>query len=171
MALAPGRGVREDQRRDPLPLAGGRSRRRGARSLRHQAPGSQGSPQVSEADDETLRPASDNRDRPPSLLPSCNEDHWKCGIPGVPTLTQQSGGELTPASPATRAKTSAVQITRIRSTLSFRPCRRLQHLQPAAPSHLPPHAAHLQSRGHRSMERRGGCCVTGSHTQDIHACV
>lgn len=44
--------------------------------------------------------------------------------------------------------------------------RRLQHLQPAASPYLPPHNAHIQIRGRRSMERGGDGCVTGDHPQN-----
>ena len=79
MALASGRGVRADQRRDALPVARRGSRRRGARGFRHETPGSQGCAEVSEANDETLRPTAVDRDGPTSVLRCGDEGDWKFG--------------------------------------------------------------------------------------------
>ena len=76
--MTPGQGVREDQRRDPRPLAHRESRRRGSRSFRDQAPGLLGCAQISEVQNEALWPAEGNRDRPASHIPGCGEDDWYC---------------------------------------------------------------------------------------------
>ena len=76
MALAPRRGLREDQRGDALSLAGGGSRRRGAGGFRDEAAGSQGRAEVPEAHDEALRPTAIDRNRPASLLRCGTEGHW-----------------------------------------------------------------------------------------------
>ena len=73
MALAPGRGIRQDQWRDALSLACGRSRRRGAWGFRDEAPGSQGCAEIPEACDEALRPTVINCNRPASVIPIGNE--------------------------------------------------------------------------------------------------
>ena len=64
LALAPGRGVREDQRRTALPLAGRRSRRRSARKLRDEDPGQEGCVEIPQEIPEAARSRRRDRDRP-----------------------------------------------------------------------------------------------------------
>ena len=52
------------------------------------------------------------------------------------------------------AENAAVQIDRLRKTVSQPPCRRPQHLLPAAPSHLPIHPAKVKRRSDDALE---GC--------------
>ena len=90
MAMAPGRGIRADQRRDALSVARRRSRRRGARSLRHKAPGSQGCSEVPEACNEALRPARSNRDGPAPFVRCRDERDWGRGSSALRSVAQQS---------------------------------------------------------------------------------
>lgn len=68
LAVAPGRGFREDQWRGTLPLARGRSRKRGAGILCLQAQGSQSSFEILQEIDEALRPACKKFDTPQASL-------------------------------------------------------------------------------------------------------
>ena len=54
----------------------------------HKAPGSQGCAEVSQTNDEALRPAVVDRDRPTSILRCGNESYWKFGAPGMWSLAQ-----------------------------------------------------------------------------------
>src|SRR5665811_2224996 len=109
MALAPGRGVRQDQWSDALSVACGRSRRRGARGLRDKAAGSKGCAEISEAHDEALRPTAINCNRPATVAPSCDESNRQCCRSGVRSVAQQSGREFPPAVPTTRTSDGEVQ--------------------------------------------------------------
>lgn len=62
MAMAPGRGLREDQLKATLPLARGRSRRRSPGTLRDQTPGSQGGITIPEESHETVWQPRGDRD-------------------------------------------------------------------------------------------------------------
>ncbi len=88
LALALGRGLRQDQWRDTLSLACSRSRRRGAGGLCDEAPRSQGGTEVSQEDDETLWPARFDRDRQASLLRRGYESHRQCCRSGVRPVAQ-----------------------------------------------------------------------------------
>ena len=79
LALAPGRGVRANQRNDALPVACYRPRRRGTGSFCHETAGSQGRASVSEARNEAVRSAKGGRDRPASVLPGGDERDRECG--------------------------------------------------------------------------------------------
>ena len=68
LAMASRRGLREDQRRDALPLARGRSRGRGAGILRHQGPGQGRGAEIHQEGDEAPRPTAGDRHRRPALL-------------------------------------------------------------------------------------------------------
>ncbi len=59
---------------------------------------------------------------------------------------QQSRGEFAPADSTARAQDAAFQIAGISSTLLVHSCRRSQHVQRPAPSHIPPHAPRPQRR-------------------------
>ena len=86
VALASGRGVREDERRDTLFLARRGSRGRSARGICHETSGSQGCASVAEARDETLRLTKGDRDRPTSIITDSDEYHRECSRSGVRSL-------------------------------------------------------------------------------------
>ena len=71
----------------------------------------------------------------------------------------QQGGKFTPARSTTRAQDAALQISRLRATLSFDPCRRVQPFQRPASSDFmkdPPIVPH-----------RGNCVVEPCHPAGI----
>jgi hypothetical protein len=70
---------------------------------------------------------------------------------------QQSGGELSPAGSAARAKTAAVQITGISPTVPVDPRCRLQCLLRSTPSSIPPHLQSVSSRDARCLESKLAC--------------
>ena len=64
---------------------------------------------------------------------------------------EQSGRGLPPAAPPPRTKDATLQVGRVGPALPLDARRRSQHVQPPASSALPPHAVHLQDRGHGAM--------------------
>ena len=66
--------------------------------------------------------------------------------------TATIGRRTHPGDPTTRD--AAFQVADVGATLSLRPCRRPQSLQPRAPSDLPSDAASLSSRGRAAMAKR-----------------
>ena len=143
LALALGRGVRQDQWRDALPLACGRSRRRGPRSFCHKTPGSHGCVEVFEACDETLWPAQGNRDGPASILRRRAKVHWDCGASGVRSLAQQPGRKFSPTIPTTRTSDGEIQGIENSPKVRRCPCLDPQSFQPR-PS--PQQPRHLQTK-------------------------
>ena len=72
LALAPGRGLREDQWRNSLSVAGCRSRRRSAGILCHQTSPPQGCTGFSEESDEAVWSAKGHRHRSSSIISGCD---------------------------------------------------------------------------------------------------
>lgn len=80
LARAPGRGVSTDYRRDALPVACGRSRRRVARIFCHETTGSQGCAVVSRTCDEAPWPAADRlRSYGDAMKMIANLERQECG--------------------------------------------------------------------------------------------
>ena len=67
---------------------------------------------------------------------------------------QQPGRKLAPGDPTTRAQDAALQVAVIGAAFPLRSCRRPQHLQPPASSHLPTDASPLPSRGDGAVATR-----------------
>ena len=74
----------------------------------------------------------------------------------LPRHTEQSGREFASADATTRAQDAAVQIARISPTVPVRSCRRPQHIQHPAPSHVPQHAPRPQRRSVPDVASRDG---------------
>jgi hypothetical protein len=94
LALAPGRGIREDQWRNTLPLARSIMKARCWKFCDKTAK-SQGGARISEVRDETVRSAEGDRDGPPSILARSNECDRKCGRSGMLPLARQPGRKFT----------------------------------------------------------------------------
>ncbi len=69
------------------------------------------------------------------------------GSPRARFAQEQSGREFAPAETEARAQDAAIQIARIRPTLSVDSRRHSQHIQRPAPSHIPPHLRVLSQTG------------------------
>ena len=74
----------------------------------------------------------------------------------LPRHTEQSGREFASADATTRTQDAAVQIARISPTVPVRSCRRSQHVQRPAPSHVPQHAPRPQRRSVPDVASRDG---------------
>ncbi len=133
LAMAPGRGVREDQRRDVLSVASGRSRRRGSGSFCNETPKSQGRASISEEGHETIRPTEDHSDRSPGFISVSHEIDWQCFISGVPTLAQQSRRKFTSTVSNTRARDGEVPEFSNSAEVCLGSRLNPQSLQPATP--------------------------------------
>jgi hypothetical protein len=143
LAVAPGRGIRENQWRDTLSLACRGSQRRGARGLRHQAPGSQGCAEVSETGAEAIWSAKDRRDGPASVVWGCDEGHRHRGASGMWALAQQPGRKLTSAVPTKRGRDGEIQGHRDLTEI----CRHSRLDPQPLPSGPPPQPPrHLQAK-------------------------
>ncbi len=91
LAVALGRGVREDQRREALSLAGCRSQRGSPGKLFHKAPGSQCSLEIPQQNHETPWSRTYLRHRQATFLRCGNEGHWQRGQTVNWSLAQQLG--------------------------------------------------------------------------------
>ena len=80
--MASGRGRREDQWRNALPLTGRRSRRRNPGILCHQASRSPGGVGIFKKSNETIRPAEGHRNGSTEVISGGNDGHWQSSRPG-----------------------------------------------------------------------------------------
>ncbi len=174
LALAPGRSVREGQRANALPVACGRSRRRGARGVCDETAQSQGSAGVSEACDEALWPAAYDRDGSAAFVSSGDGGHRKWPNSSLRSLAQQSVGKLTPAVSAKGRGDGTVQGHQDAAEICLRSRLDPQPLQ----SRSSPHATrNLQAKTLRRVGRVASTCgvsrrwlvitETSSHLSDI----
>jgi len=136
LALAPGRGLREDQWRNALPLAGCRSRRRSAGILCHQTSRPQGCLGFSEESVEALRFTKGDRHRPSSIISGCDGSIVKCKVPGNRSMAKQPRGKFSPAFSTKRICNATLSPREDPSEICLRIFRSLQSLQPRKTSHL-----------------------------------
>ena len=109
LAMALGRSVRKNQRRNPLSPAGCRSRRRSVGKLRYEAPRSKSSIEIPQKNNETIWSTICHRDRSTAVLRRCDEGHRQCGQTGNRPLAEQQGREFTSAFSTKRAGDAALQ--------------------------------------------------------------
>jgi len=108
LALAPRRGLREDQRQDPLFVAGGGSRGRDFGVVCHQKAGQICGFEVPEEGPEAPRPSQQNCHRRPAILSCCDATSGQSGPARDGAMAQQSGRKFTSTLPTKRARHAAV---------------------------------------------------------------
>ena len=101
------------------------------------APGLQSCAEVPEANDEMLRPAGIDRDRPASFIRCGDESHWGRRSSGMRTMAQQSSREFPPAIPAKGRRDGQVQGYKDPAEIRRRSCLDPQPLQPGPPPKPP----------------------------------
>ena len=159
MAIAPGRGLRKDQRSDPRLVSGRGSRGRGAGKHRHQDAGPQSGTEILEEIDVGAWTALDDRDGSQEVLRRCAEGAWprRCSRNGA--LAKQPGRNPAPAIPTTRAGDVAVPTHAKIAEVRLSACLGPQPLSDGAP---PPEPQHLQADPRRRSHRvvRPSCGLT-----------
>ena len=135
-ALAPRRGLREDQWRNSLSVAGCRSRRRSAGILCHQTSRPQGCTGFSEESDEAVWSAKGHRHRSSSIISGCDGSIGKRKAPGDRLMAKQPRGKFSPAFSTKRVFNATLSPREDPSEICLLIFRSLQSLQPRKTSHL-----------------------------------
>ena len=133
LAMALGRSVRKNQRRNPLSPAGCRSRRRSVGKLRYEAPRSKSSIEIPQKNNETIWFTICHRDRSTAVLRRLNEGHRQSELTGNRPLSEQQGREFTSAFSTKRACDAALQTNVNFAEIRLRPLFGPQSFQPGTP--------------------------------------
>jgi hypothetical protein len=80
---------------------------------------------------------------------------------------EQQGGNFTPARSTTRAQDAALQIGRLRATLSFDPCRRVQPFQRPESSDFTKDPPIVPQSGNCIVETRHSAGIAGRFQSDM----
>ena len=129
--MASGRGLREDQWRNALPLAGCRSRRRSAGILCHQTSRPQGCTGFSEENGEAVCSTKGHRHRLTSIISGCDGSIGKRKAPGDRSMAKQPRGKFSPAFSTKRAFNATLSSRENPSDTclyTFRSLQSLRHL-------------------------------------------
>jgi hypothetical protein len=130
LTVASGRGLREDQWRDALLVAGRRSRRRGAGILCSEATRLQSHIEIPQKINETLWKSKCHRDGQTAFLRWRNESNRQCQKTRNGPVAEQPGGEFTPAISTTGTSDAAVLEYAKFAEIRRCPCLCTQPFQP-----------------------------------------